>query len=114
MRIISACKFYGYTLDDFKKLNISNINVLSKKEIQDKIEEAKNLNNNTFIFPHRLKSGEIKTIESNTSPIKTEKGEVLFSIIKDISKQLELEKEIQEEKRDIKILLTTHQMLFLF
>ena len=37
----SACKFYGYTLDEFKKLNISNINVLSKKEIKDKIEEAK-------------------------------------------------------------------------
>ena len=99
---ISACKFYGYTLDEFKKLNISNINVLSKKEIQDKIEEAKNLNNNTFIFPHRLKNGEIKTIESNTSPIDTEKGEVLFSIIKDISKQIVLEKEIQEEKERYK------------
>ena len=98
---ISACKFYGYTLDEFKKLNISNINVLSKKEIQDKIEEAKNLNN-TFIFPHILKSGEIKTIESNTSPIKTEKGKILFSIIKDISKHLELEKEIQEEKERYK------------
>jgi PAS domain S-box-containing protein len=98
----SACKFYGYTLDEFKKLNISNINVLSKKDIQDKIEEAKNFNNNTFIFPHRLKSGEIKTIESNTSPIKTEKGKILFSIIKDISKHLELEKEIQEEKERYK------------
>ena len=99
---ISACKFYGYTLDEFKKLNISNINVLSKKEIQDKIEEAKNLNNNTFIFPHILKSGEIKTIESNTSPIKTEKGKILFSIIKDISKQIVLEKEIEEEKERYK------------
>lgn len=99
---ISACKFYGYTLDEFKKLNISNINVLSKKEIKDKIEEAKNFNNNTFIFPHILKSGEIKTIESNTSPIKTEKGKILFSIIKDISKHLELEKAIQEEKERYK------------
>ncbi|MGH2306244.1 response regulator [Aliarcobacter sp. ERUVET-8] len=98
----SACEFYGYTLDEFKKLNISNINVLSKKDIQDKIEEAKNFNNNTFIFPHRLKSGEIKTIESNTSPIETEKGKILFSIIKDISKHLELEKEIQEEKERYK------------
>lgn len=98
----SACEFYGYTLDEFKKLNISNINVLSKKDIQDKIEEATKLNNNTFIFPHRLKSGEIKTIESNTSPIETEKGRILFSIIKDISKQIELEKEIQEEKERYK------------
>ncbi|MGJ0371353.1 response regulator [Aliarcobacter cryaerophilus] len=98
----SACEFYGYTLDEFKKLNISNINVLSKKEIKDKIEEAKYLNNNTFIFPHRLKNGEIKTIESNTSPIDTEKGKILFSIIKDISKQIVLEKEIQEEKERYK------------
>ncbi|MCT7638071.1 PAS domain S-box protein [Aliarcobacter butzleri] len=98
----SACKFYGHTLEEFKKLNISNINVLSKKEIQDKIEEATKLNNNTFIFPHRLKNGEIKTIESNTSPIETEKGKILFSIIKDISKQIELEKEIQEEKERYK------------
>ncbi|TLS95632.1 response regulator [Aliarcobacter cibarius] len=51
---------------------------------------------------HILKSGEIKTIESNTSPIETEKGKILFSIIKDISKHLELEKEIQEEKERYK------------
>jgi len=93
----SACKFYGYTLDEFKKLNISNINVLSKKEIQDKIEEAKNLNNNTFIFPHRLKSGEIKMVESNTSPIKTDNGEILFSIIKDISNEVDLKNNLKNK-----------------
>ena len=93
----SACKFYGYTLDEFKKLNISNINVLSKKDIQDKIKEAKNLNNNTFIFPHRLKSGEIKMVESNTSPIKTDNGEILFSIIKDISNEVDLKNNLKNK-----------------
>ncbi|MFY9100544.1 response regulator [Aliarcobacter cryaerophilus] len=98
----SACAFYGYSLDEFRELNISNINVLSKTEIKEKLKKAKDFQNNTFIFPHKLKNGEIKTIESNTSPIDTEKGEILFSIIKDISKQIVLEKEIQEEKERYK------------
>ncbi|MDK2084381.1 response regulator [Aliarcobacter butzleri] len=98
----SACAFYGYSLDEFRELNISNINVLSKTEIKEKLKKAKDFQNNTFIFPHKLKNGEIKTIESNTSPIDTEKGEILFSIIKDISKQIELEKQIQEEKERYK------------
>ena len=98
----SACSFYGYSLDEFRELNISNINVLSKTEIKEKLKKAKDSQNNTFIFPHKLKNGEIKMVESNTSPIKTDNGEILFSIIKDISKHLELEKAIQEEKERYK------------
>ena len=94
---ISACKFYGYTLDEFKKLNISNINVLSKTEIKEKLKKAKDFQNNTFIFPHKLKNGEIKMVESNTSPIKTDNGEILFSIIKDISNEVDLKNNLKNK-----------------
>jgi two-component system, sensor histidine kinase and response regulator len=94
---ISACKFYGYTIDEFKKLNISNINVLSKTEIKEKLKKAKDFQNNTFIFPHKLKNGEIKMVESNTSPIKTDNGEILFSIIKDISNEVDLKNNLKNK-----------------
>ena len=94
---ISACEFYGYTLDEFKKLNISNINVLSKTEIKEKLKKAKDFQNNTFIFPHKLKNGEIKMVESNTSPIKTDNGEILFSIIKDISNEVDLKNNLKNK-----------------
>ena len=93
----SACAFYGYSLDEFRELNISNINVLSKTEIKEKLKKAKDFQNNTFIFPHKLKNGEIKMVESNTSPIKTDNGEILFSIIKDISNEVDLKNNLKNK-----------------
>ncbi|MGA1932805.1 diguanylate cyclase [Arcobacter sp. YIC-464] len=95
----SASKFYGYSLDEFKKMHISEINHLSREEITEAIKEAKLLDHNSFVFPHRLKNNEIKTVEINSSPIESEEGTILFSIIKDITKEKELEKNIIKEKQ---------------
>ena len=76
---------------------LSNINVLSKTEIKEKLKKAKDFQNNTFIFPHKLKNGEIKMVESNTSPIKTDNGEILFSIIKDISNEVDLKNNLKNK-----------------
>ncbi len=79
----SAVNFYGYSLDEITKIHISQINV----NLYNEMSEASNLDKNRFIFQHRLKNGELKTVEVNSSPIDTPDGVLLFSIIKDITRE---------------------------
>ncbi|MCT7912280.1 PAS domain S-box protein [Arcobacter lacus] len=94
----SAVRFYGYSIDELKGMNISKINILAHQNIEEKQLEAKSYIKNSFIFFHRLKSGSIKMVEVHSSPIETEDGTILFSIIKDITKEQELKNEILKEK----------------
>ncbi|WP_198305258.1 diguanylate cyclase [Arcobacter vandammei] len=88
----SALEFYGYTLEEIKNLHISQINI----SLNDELHQAKTLNKNIFHFKHKLKSGEIKIVEVNSSPIKTKDSTVLFSIIKDITKEKIIEEKLQK------------------
>ena len=94
----SAVNFYGYTLDELKQMNISKINQSNMVELKEKYEQVKNSIKKSFIFSHKLKNGEIKTVEVNSSSIETSHGIILFSIIKDITKEEALENEILKEK----------------
>jgi PAS domain S-box-containing protein len=94
---LSATNFYGYSYTEFTTMNISQINVSSKDEIQNSINSAKSFKNNKFVFPHKLKNGQIKNVEVYSSPIETQKGIILFSIIKDVTNEKELEKEIVKQ-----------------
>lgn len=94
----SAVHFYGYSIDELKGMDISKINLLAHQNLKEKYTEAKTLTKNSFIFFHKLKNGTIRTVEVNSSPIETESGLILFSIIKDVTKEQELKNEILKEK----------------
>ncbi|MBN2815862.1 MAG: PAS domain S-box protein [Campylobacterales bacterium] len=93
---MSAEKFYGYSKDEFKQLNIYDINTASREEIEKKRLEATDIKSNTYIFEHKKKNGELAIIKTNTSLIETEEGNFLFSIISDITKEKEHEKEVNK------------------
>ena len=82
----SAVNFYGYTLDELKQMNISKINQTNMYLLKEKYEQVKNSIKKSFIFSHKLRNGQIKIVEVNSSPIETSHGIILFSIIKDITK----------------------------
>jgi|GEM_PF-1446012 len=94
----SAIKFYGYSLEEFKKINISQINTLNKEEIKKQELLAKEGKINYFEFEHKLRDGEKRVVEVHSSPIETENGIILFSIIKDITEIKKHESIIEKQK----------------
>ncbi|HPN37614.1 MAG TPA: PAS domain S-box protein [Melioribacteraceae bacterium] len=96
----SASKFYGYSIDELKTKKISEINILSKDQIEQERIKAFNSERNYFIFPHKLASGEIRTVEVNSSVVYIENQKLLFSIIHDITdrKLAEDKLKLSEEK----------------
>jgi len=90
----AAEKFYGYSADEMEKMTIDQINTLSKEELKNEMESALAEKRSFFAFKHRLKSGEIRSVEVHASPFILENKRVLFSIVFDITKREKAEEKL--------------------
>jgi len=81
----AAGRYYGYPLERLKNMNIMQINIKTPEEVSAARIQALHENRNYFVFPHRLASGEVRTVEVHSSPIEVEGNTLLFSIIHDIT-----------------------------
>ncbi|MBE9469175.1 MAG: PAS domain S-box protein [Bacteroidetes bacterium] len=93
---LSAQKFYGYSEKTFKQMIIQDINSLPKKKVLELRKQAQKKNQNYFVFPHRMASGEIRTVEEHSSPILIKKRQLLFSIINDITEQEQAKNKLRD------------------
>jgi len=94
----AACNFYGYTKSELLNMNISDINLLPKADSEKMRFMALHEKQRYFLFPHRLKSGEMKLVDVYSSPV-THKGEKkLFSIIFDVTDRENYKEELYLEK----------------
>lgn len=90
----SAEQFYKYPIDQLRGMPIEKINVLSEDEIAVERGKATTEEQNLFIFPHRISSGEMRQVEVHSSPIELNGQKLLFSVIHDIT-----EREALNDKR---------------
>ncbi|MDN3578763.1 EAL domain-containing protein [Chitinimonas viridis] len=91
----AAREYYGYTADEFARLNISQINTLPPEAIAAEIKLARSEQRSYFLFRHRLKSGEVRDVEVHSNPISVGGRELLYSIIHDIGRQTEAERRMR-------------------
>lgn len=111
----AAIDFYGYPKEELLKLNVNDINTLSKKELLDKSKEALNHETNNFIFEHRLANGDIKKVEVFSYPIVVDDVKFLSSIIIDRTEKIAFENDNIQNQRIIIILASLLALtLFIF
>ncbi|WP_191965840.1 MULTISPECIES: PAS domain S-box protein [Haloferax] len=87
----AAVSFYKYSHAELTSMAIQDLNALDAAEVARKRQQALSKESSHFVFPHRLKTGELCTVEVNSTPIEYEGDVLLFSIIQDISAQVESE-----------------------
>ena len=103
----SASRYYGYPLARLLHMNIAQINTLPPDEITAERTRAKQENRNYFIFPHRLASGEERTVEVHSSPIESAGHTLLFSIIHDITERRQAEQRLAESEQQLRSIIET-------
>lgn len=79
--------FYGWNIDELKKMNISEINIMNEDEIKAEMALAKKNKRNYFNFFHKTKSGKIKNVELHSSPVILNNKKYLYSIIQDATEK---------------------------
>ena len=94
-----ASEYYGYSVDEFKQMNISDINIMPQKDIQEEMRTAKKENRDEFYFKHKLASGEIREVQVNSGPIEVDNTILLYSTIYDITEKKSLEKNLKNSYR---------------
>lgn len=92
----AASRFYGYDRETLSKMNISQVNTLPRAEIERAVSLILSGEQNHFIFPHLLATGETRTVELYSTPIELEGKTLLSSIIHDITDRLRDEQEKKE------------------
>ena len=111
----AAKKFYQYSKTEMRGMNISDINTLSPKEIQKEMHDAKLQNRSYYNFQHRLKNGQIKSVEVYTSPIDVDGQKELYSIIHDTSEKKKVINALKESEATIRTMINaTNSMVYLF
>jgi PAS domain S-box-containing protein len=93
----AAAEFYGYTQNELRLMNINQINQLSPDKISEAIISAKT-KGSSFIFPHKLSDGSIRTVEVFNSAIEFKGKTILFNIIHDITDRKEMEEDLLESE----------------
>jgi PAS domain S-box-containing protein len=98
----AATRFYGYSREQMKTMNISDINLLSPEQIGKCRGLATAREENIFIFPHRLSDGSVRNVQVHTTPITHANKTLLYSIIQDVTEQKRAEEELQTSKERFK------------
>ena len=91
----SASAFYGYDAEALTAMTIQDLNELPPEAVAARRAEAEAQDQNRFVFPHRLRSGETRMVEVHSTPITVEGTSLLFSIIHDITERKEYERELE-------------------
>lgn len=84
----AAVDFYGYSRTHLKTLKVHNINQLPPAQVSEYVQQAKNYKLNSFIFPHRLASGEIRQVEVHSSPVASGEKTLLLSVLHDVTERI--------------------------
>lgn len=92
----SAAQFYGYSLEEFKLMALSDISTFPSEQLLEEMKKFTITGPSYFQFIHKLASGETCDIEMYTSPLSISGQALLISTINDISKRkLEEERLVQ-------------------
>ena len=110
----AAVDFYGYSKAGLLSMQIDQINMLSPQETAANMMAAEKEDRNYFVFPHRLASGEIRTVEVYSYPVMIEGKDFLYSIIYDITDKVNLENQRKQTMYGIYAVGSIAILLLLF
>ncbi len=97
----AASDYYGWSIEEFRQINISRINILPPEQIAREMKASCEKKQNYFYFKHRLASGEIRDVEVYSSPVTLNSTRMLYSIIHDITEKKEAEAELKKKKNEL-------------
>ena len=101
----AACEFYGYSRGELLELSIQDINMLTEEEVHRRRLMAYSGRERYFLFPHRLKSGEIRLVDVYSCPVNYGGRSVLFSIIFDVTDREDFREAMNRERELLSVTL---------
>jgi diguanylate cyclase (GGDEF)-like protein/PAS domain S-box-containing protein len=83
----AAAAFYGWSIEQLRGMNITDINTLPADQIREEMARASAEGRKFFRFKHRLASGEIRDVEVHSAHVNFRGNALLYSIINDVTER---------------------------
>ncbi|WP_334155070.1 sensor domain-containing protein [Tepidimonas sp.] len=102
----AAADFYGYpALRSPGGMNIRQINQLPEADVRAEMERAHREGRGYYLFPHRLASGQIVTVEVHSTPMTIDGRTLLLSVLLPESRSVTLQQELQRYQNRLEALV---------
>ena len=101
----AACEFYGYPLDQLRKLTIEALNVAGAGKVRENISRMLSEPRSRVIAQHRLATGEVRDVEINAVALTVGAGQLLYAAIYDVTEQRRAVEKIQRSETRFRRLL---------
>jgi PAS domain S-box-containing protein len=94
----AASLFYGWDHSRLTRMNITEINTLSREELNAEMRLALSQKRNNFQFRHMRASGEVADVEVFSGPISVDGQTLLYSLVQDVSERNKSRKALVESE----------------
>jgi len=91
----AAADYYGWSIDELRRMNIKQINTLSPEAIQQEINKWLSLEQRQMSCCHRLANGSIRNVEIFARKVKMKDRDLISAIIHDVTERIQAENELQ-------------------
>ena len=111
---VSAANYYGWSVNELKHMNLTQINSLSDDEIKTEMGKAKIKQKTIFEFKHRKADGTIRDVEIFSGNVVIGGKNYLHSIIHDITEKKENENLLKENEEKMRLLVEGTSYFFFY
>lgn len=103
----AAVNFYGWKRDELCRMNIKQINILSKENVQSEMQRARNSSCNYFVFRHLRSDGSVRDVEVVSVPISIAGKALLYSIVNDITERKRVHEMLVESNKRMNYIMAS-------
>lgn len=94
----AACQYYSYPVEKMRQMTLHDLNTLPQEELARYLQLAVDKKFNSFVFPHRKATGEIRKVEVFSYPMRIQSQDLLYSIIFDVTQRQKMEAQLRESE----------------
>ncbi|GAB1393299.1 hypothetical protein MASR1M60_14620 [Rhodocyclaceae bacterium] len=105
-----AAAFYGWPHETLTTMSITDINMLPPEQVKQEMALACSEKRAYFNFRHQLANGKVRDVEVYSGPIKLGERTLLYSVVRDVTQRLEMERTLSFLARRATYLLELPQL----